>query len=148
MFSGSQDSQGGGLAISLKLVSGETIKGKLTAGMTGKLADTINKEEPFVEVQRADGTMVMIAKNVIAQIEKIETPKTDQLDKRLSNQGILDPYTVLGVNRNANKLDVQAAYHTLARRYHPDHFSGREIHPKSCSTFRPCSSGSPWPTTT
>jgi hypothetical protein len=127
LFGGSQDGQAGGIAVALKLASGETVKGELVTSMSGKLTDTINKPDPFLEIQRSDGTSVMIAKSAIAQIEKIEAPRTDQLNPKKSSQGILDPYVVLGVPKNANKLDIQAAYHALARKYHPDHFSGREM---------------------
>ena len=130
MFGGSQDSQGGGIAVALKLASGETVKGELVTSMSGKLTDTINKPDPFIELQRPDGTTVLIAKSAIAQIERIEAPKVDQLNRKTSNQGIVDPYAVLGLSKSANKLEVQTAYHALARKYHPDHFSGREMPPE------------------
>ncbi len=119
-----------GFAVALSLTSGDAIKGQITAGITGKLTDLINKPDPFIELLRPDGTTVLIAKAVVAQIEAIEVPKTDQLSKRLGKEGIPDPYTVLGVNKSASQLDIQSAYHVLARRYHPDHFSGREIPPE------------------
>ena len=31
-----------------------------------------------------------------------------------------DPYSVLGVNRNATEEEIKKAYKTLSRRYHPD----------------------------
>jgi len=36
-----------------------------------------------------------------------------------------DPYQVLGVSRGAGQKEIQRAYRTLARRYHPD-ASGRD----------------------
>ena len=131
MFSSTQAQESqSGIAVGLTLTSGAVLKGYLTAGVSGKLADTMNKPEPYVEIMRTDGTVVMIAKAVIAQIEQIKTPRTDQLTKRISSAGVMDPYAILGVAKTSSSLDIQSAYHALARRYHPDHFSGREIPPE------------------
>ena len=131
MFSSPQTQQSqGGIPVALKLTSGGVIKGYLTTGVSGKLPDTMNKPEPYVEIMRGDGTVVMIAKAVVAQIEQINVAQNDQLTKRIKIDSILDPYTVLGVSKTSSSNEIQSAYHALARRYHPDHFSGREIPPE------------------
>ena len=131
MFSSpqSQNSQGA-IAVAIEMTSGAIVKGYLTTSVSGKLPDTMNKPEPYIELMRPDGTVVMIAKTVIAQIEQINVAQDDQLTKRIRTDNILDPYTVLGVSKTSSALDIQSAYHALARRYHPDHFSGREIPPE------------------
>lgn len=131
MFSTPQTQQSqGGIAVALKLISGEVLKGYLTTGVSGKLPDTMNKQEPYIEFMRVDGTVVMIAKSVVAQIEQIKVDRTDQLTRRIKTDTLMDPYAVLGVTKTSSSLDIQSAYHALARRYHPDHFSGREIPPE------------------
>ncbi len=34
-----------------------------------------------------------------------------------------DPYSILGVSKNATDEEVKAAYHELARKYHPDNYT-------------------------
>jgi curved DNA-binding protein CbpA len=38
-----------------------------------------------------------------------------------------DPYTVLGVGRNATSSEIRAAYRDLVARYHPDKHSGNPL---------------------
>jgi curved DNA-binding protein CbpA len=39
----------------------------------------------------------------------------------------IDPYTVLGVDRNASDADIRAAYHALVAKYHPDKHQGNPL---------------------
>ena len=128
MFSTSQDDNS--IAITLELTTGERLKGLMNSGITKKLSEAPNRSEPFIELLRSDGTIVMIAKSIIAQVEPAEPPRINQLDRRLADESMPDPHKVLGVDSSASATDIQNAYHTLARRYHPDHFSGREIPPE------------------
>ncbi len=38
-----------------------------------------------------------------------------------------DPYTVLGISRNATDEEVKAAYRTLAKKYHPDAYADNPL---------------------
>ena len=39
----------------------------------------------------------------------------------------VDPYTVLGIGRNASDADIRAAYHALVAKYHPDKHQGNPL---------------------
>jgi len=39
----------------------------------------------------------------------------------------IDPYTVLGIGRNASDADIRAAYHALVAKYHPDKHQGNPL---------------------
>ncbi len=38
-----------------------------------------------------------------------------------------DPYSVLGVNRNASEDEIKSAYRDLARKYHPDNYADNPL---------------------
>ena len=38
-----------------------------------------------------------------------------------------DPYSVLGINRNATDEQVKAAYKEQARKYHPDNYADNPL---------------------
>lgn len=115
------------IPVNVTLSSGKTVQGHVFGGMTGKLADILNKDEPFLEFAKPSGEVILIAKSSIAAVAPVKVARTDQLSRRMRETGIPDPHQVLGLQRGANQMEVQNAYHSLARRYHPDHFSGREI---------------------
>ncbi len=126
--SGSDDSKA--IPVAITLTDGVELQGNLFGGMTGKLADMVNKPEPFLEFAKASGEMMLLAKSTVAAITPLKPIKVDQLSKRIGNGGMPNPHTVLGIEPGASQTVIQNAYHSLARRYHPDHFSGREIPPE------------------
>ncbi len=118
------------IPVVITLSVGVELQGNLFGGMTGRLADMVNKPEPFLEFAKSSGEVMLLAKSTIASIAPIKPIRVDQLSKRMQEDALPNPHTVLGIKPGATLVEVQNAYHSLARRYHPDHFSGREIPPE------------------
>jgi len=110
--------------VHLLLTSGECLKGGVVLGLTGKLFDLLAKPLAFIEFQAADGTYQLVAKASVERVVPLEIPRTDQLSRRIAVDHTFDPHAVLGVAPDARPQEISAAYRALARKYHPDHYTG------------------------
>ncbi len=112
----------------------ETLTFKLS--LSGKLHETLNNADRFLDVIDAQGKQSFLAKDDIARIELIEVPRANQINlyRRVSDNSRFDPYQVLGVEKEADAAAIKAAYHTQVKRYHPDRFLNIDM-PKEMSDY-------------
>jgi hypothetical protein len=108
------------------LQSGLEQSGHVWVAVGARLADLLNGNHAFVEFSPRDGGDVLLNKQSIAQIAALEVPRNDQL-ARAQDTHDLDPWQVLGVEKGASAEMLKAAYHRLARAYHPDRLAGLEL---------------------
>jgi DnaJ domain len=127
MFGGSGGQERNRIAVALTLDSGETLHGELFGNQTGKLRDTINGADGYLEFQKRDGTVVFLAKRTVASARSDEPPKTDQLIRRAAAAQAFDPFTTLGLERTAGPNEIKTAYWAKARLYHPDKLAGKDM---------------------
>lgn len=127
MFSGSGGQERNRIAVALTLDSGEVLHGQVTGHVSGKLRETVNGAEPYLEFEKRDGATVFIAKRRIAEARSDELPKIDQLVRRVAAVQGFDPFTTLGVERNAGPNEIKTAYWAKARLYHPDKLAGKDV---------------------
>jgi DnaJ-domain-containing protein 1 len=109
------------IAAQLTLASGETLVAQIMGNTTGKLLDTLNRPEPFIEVEMTDGTSRVIARQTILGATAIAAPKADEL-QRAQRGWAFDPCAVLGVPANATAEEIRSAYMQRVKSYHPDRF--------------------------
>lgn len=131
---GSSETERQRVAVTLTLSSGEVLNGHVFLATAQKLRDLINNPDQFIDFEKRDNTVAMIAKRAIAMIAAIDLPRTDQLHRRTIGAASFDPYHTLGVDRGANAGEVRAAYLAKARLYHPDKLASKDV-PKEVGDY-------------
>jgi DnaJ domain len=110
------------IAVTLTLASGAAMTGHVFAGMSGKLKDVVNHADRYLEFETREGTIIFILKDDIRAANAFDLPRPDQLERRLKDVTIFDPWRVLGVERTAGPAEIRTAYWARAKQYHPDKF--------------------------
>jgi preprotein translocase subunit Sec63 len=131
---GSSDTERHRVAVTLTFHSGDVVNGHVFLGPAQKLRDLLNNPEKFIDFEKRDSTLTLIAKRSIATISGLDLPRTDHLTRRTQNIAAFDPYQTLGVDRGANAGEIRAAYLAKARLYHPDKLASKDV-PKEVSDY-------------
>jgi hypothetical protein len=124
LFSGSNETEKGRIAVTLGLASGETLNGHVFIKSGGQLRDLLNGPDRFLEFEKRDLSLVYLSKDRILTVAHLVVPKNDQLQRRARDLHAFDPYHSLGLDRSAGPGEIRAAYRRLARDYHPDKLAG------------------------
>lgn len=131
---GSSETEKQRVAVTLTLHSGDVLNGHVFLGQAQKLRDLLNNPDLFIEFEKRDDTLNLIAKRAIAMISAIDLPRIDQLSRRMQIVSGFDPYHTLGVDRGANRGEIRAAYLAKARLYHPDKLASKDV-PKEVGDY-------------
>ncbi len=89
--------------------------------------------EALVLIARADGAVSdaeLIFFDRVAELFALDPAAVARLRAQLTGNPLDDPYTVLGVSRQATPDDIKSAYRRLARDYHPDHQIAKGVPPE------------------
>ncbi len=124
---GTSESERQRVAVTVTLDSGDVLNGHVFLGRTQKLRDLLNNAESFIDFEKRDNTVMMIAKRAITAVAAIDLPRIDHLARRTNGAATFDPYHTLGVDPGANAGEVRAAYLAKARLYHPDKLASRDV---------------------
>ncbi len=111
--------------VSIRMFDGTTVCGKIRGGLVADLEKALNRDASFLEFLSADGQKKYLAKSQIAYVEPMEPLKQPRLQPRFSNDA--DPYMLLGIPHGSDFDTAKAAYRDLAKKYHPDRFSGLDL---------------------
>lgn len=116
--------------VEVALSDGSALKGRINVSVSKSLAEELNGPNAFIEFHALTGEKTLLAKGRIATVTSFDPPKTDQLDRSLQQAESFDAYTTLRVERGAGLEEIKAAYHRLAKTYHPDRFAATSLPPE------------------
>lgn len=112
----------------LTLSDNSVVMAGVRLSLSNKLGDTLNNSDVFLDAVLPDGQQLFIAKSHIRSVRSAAVPRADQLEEasRPGPAGF-DPHAVLKVARGSSPEQVRAAYHRMARLYHPDRLASYEL---------------------
>jgi DnaJ-domain-containing protein 1 len=99
------------IAVSLDLGEGEELLYMFVSPQE-RIIDTLNDERDFIPFERADGSVLIVAKTMIRTLAPRETASASIVAG--------DPYDLLGIHAGATDAEVQEAYHRAVSAVHPD----------------------------
>jgi hypothetical protein len=103
------------------------IAGKFVVPGGRTLFQVLNGADAFLEFEPCGEARRMVAKASIRNVTLATVPAAGQLVHRLREIDTFDPAAILGVAPDCTIETARAAYHRLARRYHPDRFASVEL---------------------
>lgn len=113
--------------VEMTLEDGELLKGKIVMAASRSIYEVLNGDSKFIDFETYQGKRSLIAKSRLKSVEIMSVPASGGLKARLRDGDNFDPYMVLGVPSGSQLEDIRAAYHKLAKIYHPDKFSAVEL---------------------
>jgi len=110
------------LLVELELDTGTVMNGYVFLGQTQRLSDLMNDDRTFLPFEDMDGGITIFTKGMARRVKPIEKAQTAAADTA-------DPYSVLGVARDAPDAQVREAYHQKVQETHPDKLSNLGLSP-------------------
>ncbi len=111
-----------GVPVEITLADGSTLEGKVLLAQGRSIWDLLNGPSSFMEVEPYVGERMYLAKGAIRGLRLMPIPGAGHLQGRLRELDGFDPFGVLGLKRDASFEDIRAAYHRMAKLYHPDRY--------------------------
>ena len=112
------------LLVELELDTGTILNGYLFVGQTQRLSDLMNDDRTFLPFEDMEGGITIFTKGMARRVKPVEKAQA-----AAAGDGV-DPYTVLGVARDATELQVREAYHQKVQETHPDKLSNLGLSPE------------------
>jgi hypothetical protein len=128
MFSSSSSGQSQRALAILHMTDGKKLPVSIKLSLSGKLTETLNNPDNYIDVIAGAGQQQFINKNSIERVEISEPPHARlNQQRRAADKAVFDPHAVLGVASGASKDELRAAWVHLVKAYHPDRFANLDV---------------------
>ncbi len=112
----------------LTLIDGKKIIVSVKVSLTGKLTDTMNGPDQYLDLISGEGQNFFLAKAQVARAEITNPPQAKlNQQRRTSDRAQFNPWAVLGIENTATPEAIRAAYHALAKLYHSDRLDNFDL---------------------
>ena len=124
MSSDSFDQHAAKIPAILELIDGKRLSVMvITPRAQIKMAELLNRPNPFLEVETRNGDRLNIAKTALKTVKEIDLKNAQVAELKADKSSFFDPLKALGLKEGASEIDIRSAYLNLVRRYHPDRFA-------------------------
>ena len=120
--------------VRISFADGNEATGYIEVSIQRGLTETLNGSATFIAFTPAEGEEEVIAISSIAAVRPIKLPKADQLSSRDRFMAEAAPHRILGLDADADREAIRAAYHRLSKVYHPDRYAGTAL-PKEVAEY-------------
>jgi DnaJ-domain-containing protein 1 len=112
----------------LHMTDGKKLPVSIKLSLSGKLSETLNNADQYIDVIASAGQQLFINKGSIERVEISDPPQAKlNQQRRAADKAVFDPHAVLGVASGASKDDVRNAWVHLVKAYHPDRFANMDV---------------------
>jgi hypothetical protein len=113
--------------VELTLADERVLTGKIAIPPGRGVLDTLNGPAQYLEFEAFDGERTYLAKSTIKAVRPLSVSRGVNLANRLRDLDGFEPYAILGCEKTATWDELRAAFHRLAKIYHPDRYATADL---------------------
>lgn len=114
------------LDVTIKMVDGTIVSGKIGAGLSAGLFAAINKDQPFIEIVDTQGVKRCLGQAHIISVEITQPFKKTEMPA-ITTASAQSAFSMLGLQPGCTSAEAQQRYHLMIKKYHPDKFRSVEL---------------------
>lgn len=106
------------ILVELVMDDGSLMKGRVEVPVEGGLGVILNGLNQFIELVTYDNELHFVSKDSVRSMRPVQVPEEESLPSKLKNFLRTDPHQVLGVDKDADGEEIEAAYQRQLKNFH------------------------------